>query len=108
MLSITLVLFSLSGSFYSETDKEHAVKLMSVPLNPVAPKRTAVRVCIQHAEQANCPFGVFPCSFTMVAASRSLKDVDELCSGGLICVVAEFLFGPCRHSICTHHIYCTC
>lgn len=45
---------------------------------------------------------MLPCVFTMVAASRSLKDVDELCFCGLISVVAEFMFEARRHTICEH------
>lgn len=33
----------------------------------------------------------------MIAANRSLKDVDELCFGGLISVDAEFMFEDCRY-----------
>lgn len=33
----------------------------------------------------------------MVAANRSLKDVDELCFGGLISVDAEFMFEDWRY-----------
>lgn len=41
----------------------------------------------------------------MAAAGRSLKDVDELCFCGLIAVVAEFAFDPCRYTVC-NHVHC--
>lgn len=41
---------------------------------------------------------MFQCVFTMVAANRSLGDVDEeLCFGGLISVAAELMFEACSY-----------
>lgn len=70
--------FSLSGSFCSETD------VCSTNSNS-SKCDCSERLCTQHAEQANCPCLVSFHVFTIVVASRSSEDVDELCFGGLIC-----------------------
>lgn len=97
LLLITLVLFFfvLSGPFPTKSDVCSAKSDSSKCF-------CSQRVCTQHAEQANCPCSVFPCVFTIVAASRSIEDVDKLFYGSLVSHVAEFLFEASRHSICTH------
>lgn len=46
---------------------------------------------------------MFPCVFTMLAASRSFKVVDELCFSGLITVVAWPVNVKCIN-VCTVHV----
>lgn len=58
VLPVLLITLVPSPPPPTSSKTEHAVKLMSVPLNLIAPNVTAVKVGAQHAEQTNCPCSV--------------------------------------------------